>query len=66
MPETQRCVVDLSHRIRAGLVTYPGLPAPVITPHLTREDSRGHYEPGTEGGFNWSSQHLDRGGVRKW
>ena len=34
-------VVDLSHPIRAGLVTYPGLPAPTITPHLTREDSRG-------------------------
>lgn len=43
-----RRVVDLSHRIRAGLVTYPGLPAPVITPHLTREDSRGHYAAGTE------------------
>ena len=33
-------LVDLSHPIRAGLVTYPGLPAPTITPHLTREDSR--------------------------
>ncbi|QIG39207.1 cyclase family protein [Microbacterium sp. 4R-513] len=41
-------VVDLSHRIRAGLVTYPGLPAPTITPHLTREDSRARYAPGTE------------------
>ena len=41
-------VVDLSHRIRAGLLTYPGLPAPVITPHLTREDSRATYAPGTE------------------
>jgi arylformamidase len=41
-------VVDLSHRIRAGLVTYPGLPAPSITPHLTREDSRARYAPGTE------------------
>jgi arylformamidase len=41
-------LVDLSHRIRAGLVTYPGLPAPVITPHLTREDSRARYAPGTE------------------
>src|SRR6478736_363386 len=41
-------VVDLSHRIRAGLVTYPGLPAPVITPHLTRADSRSKYAPGTE------------------
>jgi arylformamidase len=41
-------IVDLSHPIRAGLVTYPGLPAPVITPHLTRADSRAKYAPGTE------------------
>jgi kynurenine formamidase len=41
-------IVDLSHEIRAGLVTYPGLPAPVITPHLTRTESREHYAPGTE------------------
>ena len=41
-------VVDLSHPIRAGLVTYPGLPAPTIEPFLTREDSRGRYAPGTE------------------
>ncbi|MEV1132302.1 cyclase family protein [Agromyces sp. NPDC049794] len=41
-------LVDLSHPIRAGLVTYPGIPAPTITPHLTREASREHYAPGTE------------------
>jgi kynurenine formamidase len=41
-------IVDLSHPIRAGLVTYPGLPVPVITPHLTREASREKYAPGTE------------------
>jgi kynurenine formamidase len=41
-------IVDLSHPIRAGLVTYPGLPAPAITPHLTREASREKYAPGTE------------------
>ncbi len=41
-------VIDLSHPIRAGLITYPGLPAPVITPFLTREDSREKYAPGTE------------------
>ena len=34
--------------IRAGMITYPGLPGPEITPHLTREASRGHYAPGTE------------------
>jgi arylformamidase len=42
-----RRIVDLSHTIRDGLVTYPGLPAPVITPHLTREDSRAKYAEGT-------------------
>ncbi|WP_407361096.1 cyclase family protein [Microbacterium sp. LBN7] len=41
-------VIDLSHPIEAGLVTYPGLPAPTITSHLTREDSRSKYAPGTE------------------
>jgi kynurenine formamidase len=46
--DAARRIVDLSHPIRAGLVTYPGLPAPVITPHLTREDSRSRYAPGTE------------------
>lgn len=44
----QTRIVDLSHPIRAGLVTYPGLPAPTITSHLTREDSRARYAPGTE------------------
>ncbi|GAA2078035.1 cyclase family protein [Microbacterium hatanonis] len=48
MPENTRRIVDLSHPIRAGLVTYPGLPAPVITPHMTHEGSRGKYAPGTE------------------
>lgn len=43
-----RRVVDLSHVIRDGLVTYPGLPAPVITPHLTREASKQKYAAGTE------------------
>lgn len=46
-PERGR-IIDLSHVIRAGLVTYPGLPAPVIEPFLTRTDSRAKYAPGTE------------------
>ena len=41
-------LVDLSHTISAGLVTYPGIPAPTIRPHLTREASRSHYAEGTE------------------
>ena len=40
--------VELSHPITAGMVTYPGLPGPEISPHLTREDSRERYAPGTE------------------
>ncbi|MEV4637687.1 cyclase family protein [Actinoplanes sp. NPDC049548] len=40
--------VELSHVISAGLTTYPGLPGPVITPHLTREASRAVYAEGTE------------------
>jgi kynurenine formamidase len=32
-------LVELGHVIRAGMVTYPGLPGPAITPHLTRDDN---------------------------
>jgi kynurenine formamidase len=41
-------LVELSHVIVAGMTTYPGLPGPEILPHLTREDSRKTYAPGTE------------------
>lgn len=44
----RRRFVDLSHTIRAGLVTYPGLPAPTVTPHLTRAASSQTYAPGTQ------------------
>ena len=40
--------VDLSHAIEHGLVTYRGLPAPVICDFLSREASRKIYAPGTE------------------
>lgn len=40
--------VDLSHTIEHGLVTYRGLPAPVICDYLSREASRALYAPGTE------------------
>jgi arylformamidase len=41
-------LVELSHVIRAGMITYPGVPGPEITPYLTREASRQHYAAGTE------------------
>jgi kynurenine formamidase len=40
--------IDLSHIVENGMVTYQGLPAPVISDYLTREESRKHYAPGTE------------------
>jgi arylformamidase len=39
---------ELSHPIRDGMVTYPGIPAPEIGTFLSREDSRERYAPGTE------------------
>ena len=41
-------LVDLSHVVEDGLVTYRGLPAPVICDFLSREESRSHYDEGTE------------------
>src|SRR5690349_4766978 len=41
-------LVDLSHTIHNGLVTYKGLPAPIICDYLSREASRSRYAPGTE------------------
>jgi arylformamidase len=43
-----RRVVDLSHPISDGLVTYPGIPAPTIGTHLTFDESAAHYATGTE------------------
>ena len=40
--------IDLSHTVEDGMITYRGLPAPVICDFLSREDSRSHYAPGTE------------------
>jgi kynurenine formamidase len=40
--------VDLSHTVEHGLVTYRGLPAPLICDYLSREASREHYAEGTE------------------
>jgi arylformamidase len=40
-------LIDVSHEVEAGMITYPGLPAPVISDHLSREASRAHYAQGT-------------------
>lgn len=41
-------LIDLSHTIEDGMVTYKGLPAPLICDHMSRLQSRGKYAPGTE------------------
>lgn len=41
-------LIDVSHTVAHGLVTYKGLPAPVICDYLSREASREHYAAGTE------------------
>ncbi|WP_328904582.1 MULTISPECIES: cyclase family protein [unclassified Streptomyces] len=41
-------IIDLSHTIEHGMDTYPGLPGPELSDHLSREESRGRYPAGTE------------------
>lgn len=41
-------LIDLSHTVEDGLITYKGLPAPIINDYLSREASQGHYDAGTE------------------
>jgi arylformamidase len=41
-------LIDLSHTIEDGMITYKGLPAPLICDHLSREQSRQLYAAGTE------------------
>ena len=46
--ESTTRLIDVSHTIDNELITYRGLPAPVICDYLSREESRRHYAPGTE------------------
>ena len=41
-------LIDVSHTVEHGMITYKGLPAPVISDHLSREESKTRYAPGTE------------------
>lgn len=41
-------LIDLSHEVEHGMITYKGLPAPIICDFLSREESRSHYAKGTE------------------
>ena len=41
-------LIDVSHTVEHGMITYKGLPAPVMSDHLSREESKTRYAPGTE------------------
>ena len=41
-------LIDLSHTIEAGMITYKGIPAPVMCDFLSREASRKNYDCGHE------------------
>jgi len=41
-------LIDVSHVVEHGMITYKGLPAPLICDFLSREASKEHYAPGTE------------------
>lgn len=47
-PKNMNRLIDLSHVIEDGMITYKGLPAPVICDYLSRENSKKNYDPGTE------------------
>ena len=41
-------LIDVSHTVEHGMITYPGFPPPLICDFLSREASRAKYAPGTE------------------
>jgi arylformamidase len=41
-------LIDVCHTVEDGMITYKGLPAPVISEHMSREQSKSRYAPGTE------------------
>ena len=43
-----RRLIDLSHTVEHGMVTYKGLPAPLICDWMSRDASRARYAAGTE------------------
>jgi kynurenine formamidase len=41
-------LIDVCHTVEHGMITYKGLPTPIITDHISRENSKDYYAPGTE------------------
>ncbi len=47
MKKAMKTLIDLSHTVEHGMITYKGLPAPIICDFLSREASKEHYAEGT-------------------
>ena len=47
-PDERMRLIDVSHTVETGMLTYKGLPAPVVCDYLSREASRKLYAAGTE------------------
>ena len=54
-------LVDLSHDVESGMVTYPGLPEPRISDWLTREASRERYGGQAEFHIGWIEMLANTG-----
>ncbi|MGL5248794.1 MAG: IS3 family transposase [Brooklawnia sp.] len=67
-------VIDLHSRMVVGWAMAEHMRTELISAALRMAHTHGHLAPGaifhsdrgSQGGFNWSSQHLDCGGVRRW
>ena len=65
-------VIDLATRMVTGRQLASHMRTSLVTDALAMAVTHGHVQPGAvfhsdkgaQGGFNWSSQHLDHGGVR--
>lgn len=47
MRDAEYKFIDVSHVVEHGMITYKGLPAPIICDYLSREASGNHYDEGT-------------------
>ena len=56
-----RKLIDLSHVIEDGMITYKGLPAPIVCDWLSFDDSHSHYDPGTEFSMQTATLHSNTG-----
>jgi arylformamidase len=45
---SQKQFIDLGHTVEHGMITYKGMPGPVISDYRSRESSRDYYADGTE------------------